>query len=398
MDEADAESLKRLFERAIALPVAERDAFLEEVCSDSPELQVELTSLLEAADDADPFFASLANAVLSLPPWPADEAPDASARANRMRAEDEPDPLIGRSVHQYEIQEKLGRGGMGVVYRAYDTSLDRTVALKFLPPYLSADDSATERFLVEARAAAALDHSNVCNVHEIGESEECGRFISMAYYEGETLKQKIERGPLPIDEALDYACQIGAGLDAAHQHGIIHRDIKPGNVIVTPDGTAKVLDFGLAKLADVSLTGTGVRLGTIGYMSPEHLRGEPLDQRADFWSLGVVLYEMLTGELPFRGRPTAVTVHGILHEEPTRPSSLRPEIPAELETVVGRMLAKHPGFRATGAELLNVVCGDTTTQPPAATNTHTAGVWARLRSWRGGVGLGALIVVTVATR
>jgi serine/threonine protein kinase len=394
MDEADAESLKRLFERAIALPVGEREALIEEVGSDDLAVRRELTSLLEAAEDADPFFASLANAVLSLPPWPDDEAPDWARQADPMEG-DEPDPLIGRAVRQYQIQEKLGRGGMGVVYRAYDTSLDRTVALKFLPPYLSADDIATERFLVEARAAASLDHPNVCTVHEIGESEEGGRFIAMAYYEGETLKQKIERGPLPIEEALDCARQIAAGLGAAHEHRIIYRDIKPGNVIVTLDGTVKVLDFGLAKLADISLTGTGVRLGTVGYMSPEHLHGEPLDQRADLWSLGVVLYEMLTGELPFRGRSTAVVVHGILHEEPKRPSGLRPEIPPELETIVGRLLAKDPGRRATSAELLDLVSGEPAPQPAFAPTTSATGVWARLRTWRRVVRLGALVVATL---
>jgi TolB-like protein/predicted Zn-dependent protease len=394
MDEADAKSLKRLFERAIALPVAERDAFLDEACSDNPEVQAELASLLAAADDADPFFASLANAALSLPPWPGDQALDAAWQADDIQADDEPDPLIGSSVRQYVIHEKLGRGGMGVVYRAYDTSLDRTVALKFLPPYLSADDSATERFLVEARAAASLDHPNVCNVHEIGESEKGERFIAMAYYEGETLKQKIERGPLPIDEALDYACQIGAGLDAAHEHGIIHRDIKPGNVIVTPDGTAKVLDFGLAKLADVSLTGTGVRLGTIGYMSPEHVRGESLDQRADLWSLGVVLYEMLTGQLPFKGRPTAVVVHSILHEQPMRPSALRDEIPPELEAILGRLLAKDPRRRPANSEILDC---HVTAGAEASAETATVSRWSRLRSWRGVVGLGSLIVAAMAT-
>jgi len=281
---------------------------------------------------------------------------------------------------------------MGVVYRAHDTGLDRSVALKFLPPYLSADKAAKERFLVEARAAAALDHPNVCAIHEVGEDEDGRLFIAMAYYEGETLQQKIAGGPLPIDEASDYARQIAAGLAAAHAHDIIHRDIKPGNVIVTPDGVAKVLDFGLAKLADVTLTGSGTTLGTVAYMSPEQLAGRVVDHRTDLWSLGVVLYEMVTGERPFKGDRAAAVIHGILHEPPEPPSALRPEIPAELESLLGRLLAKDPERRPASAEALELESGDTTA--PKGVFARPTG-WARLRSWRTAAALPLIAVAII---
>ena len=330
MDEARTESLKNLFERAHALPADQQVPFLEEACRDDPEKQAELQSLLAAAKEAEGFFDSLADAVLSLSPWSDGDSPSRSADAS------EPNPMIGRTVHQYRIEEKLGRGGMGIVYRARDTILDRSVALKFLPRHVTGDEDAADRFLVEARAAAALDHPNVCPVHEIGEDEDGRRFIAMAYYEGQTLKQKLDSGPLPIEEATEYARQIAAGLGAAHANDIVHRDIKPGNVIITPEGVVKILDFGLAKLTDVTLTGTGTTLGTVAYMSPEQAQGKPVDHRTDLWSLGVVLYEMLTGERPFKGESTAVLLHRIQTENPEPPSTLRPEIPPELEAIVGQ--------------------------------------------------------------
>jgi tetratricopeptide (TPR) repeat protein len=336
MDATDWEPLKRLFERASALPAEEQAAFLEDACSDDPSRQAQLASLLAAAQEADPFFDSLADAVLSLSPWDHDEpSPPTPA----------PDPLIGTSIRQYRIEEELARGGMGVVYRAHDASLNRTVALKFLPRRMTGDKAATERFRFEAQAAAALDHPNVCTVYEIGEDEQGRLFIAMAHYEGETLQQKLERGALPIDEALDYARQIAAGLEAAHAQEIVHRDIKPGNVIVTPDGVAKILDFGLAKLTDVALTGTGMTLGTVAYMSPEQVRGATVDHRTDLWSLGVVLYEMLTGERPFKGERSAVVIHAIVHEQQKPLRALCSEAPPAWESAVTRLLSKEPADR-----------------------------------------------------
>ena len=371
MDPERREHLKRLFERAIELPAEARTAFLDESCANDPELRAELSSLLKVADEADPFFDELGDAVISLP---------SVSEEGFAEAFSEHESFVGRTVHQYRIEEKLGSGGMGVVYRAHDTQLDRTVALKFLPRHVVADEAAAERFVVEARAAAALDHPNVCMVHEISRDEDGRPFIAMAYYDGETLKQKLEHGPLPIEEALDYARQIGAGLAAAHTHDIIHRDIKPGNVIVTPDGVAKVLDFGLAKLTDVTLTGTGTTLGTLAYMSPEQIRGEELDARTDLWSLGVVLYELLTGQRPFGGGETSAVIHRILHEAPKPPSALRPEIPAELEPIVGQLLAKDPEQRPATAEDLGLDGGPATL--PKGVFAKPTG-WARLRSRRG---------------
>jgi serine/threonine protein kinase/tetratricopeptide (TPR) repeat protein len=344
MDAVDADSLKHLFERASRLLADEQLAFLKDACRGDPARQAELESLLAAAEEAEGFFDSLADAVLSLPHWSTD--PGSAPPETRSG----PDPLIGRMVHQYRIEEKLGSGGMGVVYRAHDTGLNRAVALKFLPPHLRSDDAATQRFLVEAQAAAALDHPNACNVHEIGEDEDGRVFIAMAYYEGETLRRRLERGSLPIEEALDYAQQIAAGLGAAHAHDIVHRDIKPANVIITPEGVAKVLDFGLAKLTDVTLTGTGTTLGTVAYMSPEQVQGEGVDHRTDLWSLGVVLYEMLAGQRPFKGDTTAVVFHAIQHEGSKPPSALRGDLPSGLDATLAKALAKAQDDRFATAE------------------------------------------------
>jgi len=351
------EDLKRLFEQAHALPVRDRSAFLDENCADDAEARAELSSLLRAADAAEPLFEELAEAVITLPPGTGEPTWSVTSDA-------ELDALVGRTVRQYRIEEKLGAGGMGVVYRAHDTRLDRTVALKFLPRHVVADEDAAERFVVEARAAAALDHPNVCTVHEISRDEDDRPFIAMAYCDGETLKQRLARGALPLEEAADYAAQIAAGLAAAHAHGIIHRDIKPGNVIVTSDGVLKILDFGLAKLADVALTGTGVTLGTAAYMSPEQTRGDELDARTDLWSLGVVLYEMLTGDRPFRGDRQVAVINAIRYEEPEPPSTLRDEVPAEVEALVLGLLSKDPDDRYGSAQ---AILGDLAPLAPRAT-------------------------------
>jgi serine/threonine protein kinase len=210
--------------------------------------------------------------------------------------------MIGKTISHYKIIEKLGAGGMGVVYKAEDTKLKRAVAMKFLPMELTCDPEAKQRFIHEAQTASALDHQNICTVHEIDEAEEGQTFIVMACYEGETLKVKIQKGPMIVEEAIDIALQVAQDLEKAHKKGIVHRDIKPANIFVTEDGVVKIVDFGLAKLAgQVKLTKTGTTTGTIAYMSPEQIQASEADHRSDLWSLGVLLYEMLTGELPFRG-------------------------------------------------------------------------------------------------
>jgi TolB-like protein len=246
---------------------------------------------------------------------------------------------------RYEIIEELGRGGMGIVYMAKDSKLKRTVALKFLPSEWTYDLQAKERFVREAQAAASLDHPNICTVHEIDEAE--GRmFISMASVEGESLKTRIERGLLKLDEALGIGLQVAEGLKEAHKKGIVHRDIKSANIMVTEKGQAKIMDFGLARVTGGTLlTKEGMTMGTIAYMSPEQARGEEVDHRTDIWSFGVVLYEMLSGQLPFKGEHDQVVVYSILKEQPKPISDLRSEIPIAIEQVVGKALEKNPDKR-----------------------------------------------------
>lgn len=249
--------------------------------------------------------------------------------------------MIGKTISHYKILEKVGEGGMGVVYKAEDLKLKRTVALKFLPPELTRDPEAKERFIQEAQAASALDHPNICVIHEIDETEDGQLFTVMAYYEGETLKKKVSSDQLSVDSAIDIAIQIAQGLAKAHEHGITHRDIKPANVMITSDGVVKILDFGLAKLkGQIGLTKAGATLGTVAYMSPEQTQGEPVDQRSDIWSLGVVIYEMLTGQLPFKGEYEQAIIYSILNEEPEPPTGLRSELPIGLEQIIIKALAK----------------------------------------------------------
>ncbi len=262
--------------------------------------------------------------------------------------------LSGRTISHFRIGEPLGSGGMSLVYEAEDTRLGRPVALKFLAPELVRDPEAKARFLTEARSVSALDHTNLCAILEAGESDDGLLFLAMPRYDGESLERRIARGPLAVEEALEIAVQAARGLAKAHGHGIIHRDVKPGNLFVTRDGVVKILDFGIAKLTgEVGHTRLGAVLGTPSYMAPEQTRGEAVDARADVWSLGVVLYEMLAGRRPFVGGTGAAVVHAVLRRDPEPLTHLRPEVPAELDRIVSRMLAKAPGKRhADAAEVL----------------------------------------------
>ena len=259
--------------------------------------------------------------------------------------------MIGTTVNHYKILEKLGEGGMGVVYKAEDTSLKRTVSLKFLAFELTRDQEAKERFVHEAQAASALEHNNICSVHEIGETEDGRLFIAMSCYDGELLKSRMESGPLPVDLAIDIALQTAQGLAKAHSTGIIHRDVKPANIFITNDGTVKLLDFGLAKLSSQTrLTKTGKTVGTAAYMSPEQTRGDEVDQRTDIWSLGVVIYEMLSGKLPFPGDYEQAIIYGILNAEPEPLTALQAGIPLQLQRIVEKATAKNPDKRYQRAE------------------------------------------------
>ncbi|MCG3118978.1 MAG: Serine/threonine-protein kinase PknD [bacterium] len=253
--------------------------------------------------------------------------------------------MIGKTISHYRILEKLGEGGMGVVYKAEDTKLKRIVALKFLSITTFSGEDKT-RFLREAQAAAALNHPNICTIHAIDEVD--GQmFIAMEYLEGQNLREKIEAGPLKIAEAIKLATQIAEGLQAAHEKGITHRDIKSANIMITEKGQAKIMDFGLAKLAHggTLLTKEGMTLGTAAYMSPEQTRGEVVDQRTDIWSLGVVLYEMISGQLPFRGEYEQAIMYAIVHEDPQPLTALRTGVPLALDSIVAKALAKDPTIR-----------------------------------------------------
>jgi serine/threonine protein kinase/formylglycine-generating enzyme required for sulfatase activity/dienelactone hydrolase len=265
--------------------------------------------------------------------------------------------VIGKTISHYKILEKLDAGGMGVVYKAQDTKLDRFIALKFLPPHLSANEEEKQRFIHEAKAASALQHSNICTIHEIDETADGQMFICMDYYEGETLKKKIERGPLNMEEAIDIAMQTAQGFERAHEAKMVHRDVKPANIMVTKRGEVKIVDFGLAKLAgQTMLTKEGTTLGTSAYMSPEQTRGEIIDHRTDIWALGVVLYQMLTGQLPFKGDYDQAIVYSILNEDPEPMTSLRPDVPEAIAEIIHRALSKEPDDRfATANELLDAL-------------------------------------------
>ncbi|HYX25261.1 MAG TPA: protein kinase [Thermoanaerobaculia bacterium] len=322
-------SLERIVVRALAKRPEDRYPRMEELRAD----------LLRAAENLGlPGFQDGFDPTLR-------EIPSGFSRP-RTATEETGQGLAGQIVAHYRVLELLGGGGMGVVYKAEDLRLNRTVALKFLPPELTRDPEAKARFLQEARSASVLDHPNICTIHEVGETDEGRLYLAMPAYDGETLRKRIERGPLAVDEATDIAQQIARGLAKAHRHGIVHRDVKPANLMVTSDGVVKILDFGLAKLAgSAAITRTGSSVGTPAYMSPEQARGEEVDHRADLWSLGVVLYEMVAGRRPFRGEHEQAVLFSLLNERPRPLHELRPEAPPELERIVDGLLAKDPGDR-----------------------------------------------------
>jgi serine/threonine-protein kinase len=276
----------------------------------------------------------------------------------------------GMTIRQYRVIERLGAGGMGVVFKAEDTRLGRTAALKFLPPELTREEASKQRFLVEARAAARLDHPNICTVYEAGETDDGQLFIAMAYYEGETLDRRIVRGAIPAAEAVALVRQIAEGLAAAHAAGIVHRDIKPTNVVVTASGVAKILDFGLAKLTDVSMTRSRTTVGTAAYMAPEQIRGDRVTPATDVWGLGVLFFELLTALRPFRSEHDQGVLYSILSDPAPPVRDHHPDIPLELEAVVQKMLSKEPEQRYQSmGELLAELSLPATAEPDSESAT-----------------------------
>jgi len=330
MDKARWEKLQSLFDAALKLTRGERDAFLLQQCQQDSVLLEEVRAMLTAHISREDILKR--TSVLT--------EPRSLQQSTRLPA--------GHEVGPYQILEEIGAGGMGVIYKATDMRLQRTVALKFLPVHLHADPMMRQRFIAEARTASQLDNPHVCVIHDIGETLEGQIYIAMSYYDGETLATRITRGPLEPEQAIDIAIQICDGLEAAHSHGIVHRDIKPANIMLTKESLVKILDFGIAKVADVKLTGTGVSIGTLAYMAPEQLNGEEADTRADIWALGVTLYEMLSGNYAFSGKGKHEALHSIIHSNSNPADSLPAHVPGSLRDVLERALQRDREQRYQG--------------------------------------------------
>jgi eukaryotic-like serine/threonine-protein kinase len=374
--------LDRLFAEALDRDPPEREGFLRQACGGDAALFRDASSLLECAVEAERVLggsaAAVAEALLDSlaaevaqtspsgnpPPDGTTPGPRTAEPASKGGLAASKSGLAGskggfaaepppaRQLGPYRILDELGRGGMGIVFRARDLRLERLVAIKFLPRSLTGGDEARRRLLAEARAVSAIEHPNVASLYEIGEAPDGRTYLVFAHYEGETLKERIARGPLPEGEVVRWARQIAAGLAAAHRRGVTHRDIKPANVILTREGWAKILDFGVAKVAGSDPAAPGTRVGTVGYMSPEQIRGEGVDARSDLWSLGVVLHEMLTGENPFRGEGPAEIARRIVGRAPLAPEVRHRAIPDSLLPVLARLLARRPGDRYPDATAL----------------------------------------------
>jgi hypothetical protein len=356
--------IREIYEDLLELPVETRVHFLSTKCKD-PSLHRKVESLLKNMTHADSYFDRVEKKILELGMESLGKDPSHLNAWLDCQPENQPEgqhKLIGKTVSHFNIIEPIGKGGMGMVYLAHDTKMERKVALKFLPSYLNQEGEIKAQFIHEARAASSLQHPNIATVHEIDETEDHQIFIAMAYYPGETLKERIERGPVDVEAALDFATQLSAALARAHENGIIHRDIKPGNILIGEDGRLRLLDFGLAQFARTSGLSKSEKLsGTIPYMSPEQVRGETADERSDVWSFGIVLCEMLTGKRPFPGTTPQEVFEAILEKTPQCENG-RIKFPGRhlkaLRQIAGKCLEKEPDKRfASSTELQSALEG-----------------------------------------
>jgi serine/threonine protein kinase len=289
--------------------------------------------------------------------------------------------MEGRTISHYYVTDRLGTGGMGEVYKARDTQLDRLVALKFLPPELALNDHARSRLMREANAVSALDHPNICTIHGVETTSDGLLFLAMSFYDGETVKRRLARASMDVNEALEIAIQVTRGLATAHAAGIVHRDIKPANLMLTSDGVVKIVDFGIAAIAGQGgITTTGMRLGTLDYMSPEQINGAPLDHRTDIWSLGVTVYEMLASRPMFKGAHPLAIMDAIIGRDFVPLSALRPDLPAQLIQIVERATEhsrrrRYPSALEFGAAL--EACRAAMVAPTRFHNTFWRGLMGR---------------------
>lgn len=354
MDEITWQKVSKILDTALELPPEEREAWVAEACADNQSLLTEVETLL-AERDSDGLLETVTSGV-------------------RPVTKSDGDPRSGE-IGPYEVRQELGRGGMGIVYRAWDPRLGRDVAVKLLPPKLMTDEKARLRLLAEARAASALDHPNICTIYDIGKALDGSLYFAMACYEGQTLTERMAGEAIPADEAVKISTAILRGLEHAHSHGVIHRDVKPSNVFLTSRGEVKMLDFGLAKRGLQGLTEPGARMGTSSYMSPEQVLGRDVDHRTDLWSFGVTLYQMLTGTMPFRGEHEPSILYAIANEDP---EPITGDVPAPLMDIVHRLLEKEPDDRFQSAsELLAELVIATGGAPPREPQTADAPAWQR---------------------
>lgn len=312
---AKPQNIQSIVDSAMNLPAQKRNAFIDDACEGDSSLKQDVLVLLSQSDN---------------------QAPESAAANSRS--------MIGEQVGPYIIESIIGAGGMGMIHKAKDTRLDRFVAIKCLPAHLTVNNQNRERFLNEAKAVSRLDHHNICSLYDIGETDDEQLYIAMPFYDGYTLDKRMKHGPMALDDTIAVFLQICDGLQAAHNNGIVHRDIKPANVIVTTEGMVKILDFGVAKINGVDLTSTGVSLGTVAYMSPEQLCGEAIDARTDIWALGIMFYEMLIGERPYKGDQAPAIIHSILYAD--KPDlSVPPHLPNALNLVIDKALARDANDR-----------------------------------------------------